>query len=406
MACHVQCAAEADEDGAPFNSTASSRIPGNTNACLQRYGVPAATADAIEECVDGPEGRALLTQSMKRTLATCGAHEPEPRIGCKSCSMYLEGQQVCVVDEGIVYNCTGLGTDTANWTAAVCAAARAKGYADVELPLVCRLAAQASMTAPQTAAWPTVHGHSYASTDPRASADFAIKYFGATLVRDDQPACAPAAATAAAAAAAPREVVVRLPQHGDFRGGGLELHFVSNPRKPAGSYDIAAHVAAMATLFGNLSDNSGHHWNQYFDNHLGFYARPSDTIVEELLRDGVPFFTGQSDGMYQSIYVAIPGTGHVVEVLGDFYLADLPPNHVRFSSTTQFCSPKRRRRRALAATHASHGPTVSASSARSNALDPNELGINYHNGDADLNKTTMAGTDPEASIASSSLCCD
>ena len=44
--------------------------------------------------------------------------------------------------------------------------------------------------------------------------------------------------------------------------------------------------------------------------------------------------------------------------------------------------------------------------AQYNALDPNELGINYHNGDADLNKTTMAGADPEASIASSSLCCD
>ena len=102
-----------------------------------------------------------------------------------------------------------------------------------------------------------------------------------------------------------------------------------------------------------------------------------------------------------------------MEVLGDFYLADLPPNHVRFSSTTQFCSPKRRRRRALAATHASHGPAASASAstnarynAQYNALDPNELGINYHNGDADLNKTTMAGADPEASIVSSSLCCD
>ena len=69
----------------------------------------------------------------------------------------------------------------------------------------------------------------------------------------------------------------------------------------------------MRALYGNLSDNRGHHWNQFFDSHLGFYARPSSDIARDLLRDGVPFFTGQSDGLYQSIYVEIPYTGHVVE---------------------------------------------------------------------------------------------
>ena len=85
-----------------------------------------------------------------------------------------------------------------------------------------------------------------------------------------------------------------LPSFPDFRGGGLRLRLVHNPRKPAGgAYDIAAHVAAMRTLYGNLSDNSGHHWNQFFDSHLGFYVPRSDLVVANFLADGVPFFTGQ-----------------------------------------------------------------------------------------------------------------
>ena len=101
-----------------------------------------------------------------------------------------------------------------------------------------------------------------------------------------------------------------------------------------------------------------------------------------MLRDGVPFFTGQSAGVYQSIYVAIPGTGHIVEVLGDWYLPALPPCHVRFSSVDQFCSPKRRRR-------------LRASAPPLPSLD---LGVAYSPGDADTNKTTMAGADPRAAI--------
>jgi hypothetical protein len=142
------------------------------------------------------------------------------------------------------------------------------------------------------AGWPRVHGHSYASLDPKASADFAIKYLGATLVSDHTPSCEHAGGTPP-----PREVSVRLPHHADYRGGGLLLRFVYNARKPGGAYDIAAHVAAMGILFGNLSSNTGHHWNQFFDSHLGFYAKPSSQIATELLRDEVPFFTGQSSGV-------------------------------------------------------------------------------------------------------------
>ena len=140
----------------------------------------------------------------------------------------------------------------------------------------------------------------------------------------------------------------------------------------------------MRALFGNLANNSGHHWNQFFDSHLGFYARPSDDIARDLLRDGVPFFTGQSSGVFQSIYVEIPGTGNVVEVLGNFLIDELPPNHVRFGSTDQFCSPKRKRRRLTASPDGGRVPS---------------LGVDYLPGDADLNKTTMAGAEPEVAIA-------
>jgi len=386
-------------NGRPFNSTASSLIPGNTNACLQRYGVPSATADAIEACVAGDQGKALLAESAARTHAMCGTHSDLPHIGCKSCSMYLDGQPVCVIDDATIYNCSAVDQgDSSAWTAAICAAAKAKGYPEAQLPLVCRLAARHSTTTPSSPRWPTVHGHSYASVDPKASADFAVKYFGAALVKDEQPVCMPGivGGLRGESGVPPREVVVRLPLHSDFRGGGLELRFVSNPRKAGGAYDIAAHVDAMARLYGNLSDNSGHHWNQFFDNHLGFYAHPSDQIATALLRDGVPFFTGQSGGLYQSVYVVIPGTGQVVEVLGNFMIDVLPRHHVRFSSTDQFCSPKRLRRRLGESNSGIHGGGGSSSSSSSSS---SSLGINYKNGDADLNKTTMAGADPEAAIA-------
>jgi len=185
---------------------------------------------------------------------------------------------------------------------------------------------------------------------------------------------------------------VRLPHHDDYRGGGLLLRFVTNPRKPGGAYDIAAHDAAMRLLFGDLSNNSGHHWNQFFDDHLGFYARSSSELAADLLRDGVPFFTGQSSGVYQSVYVVIPGTAHVVEVLGNWFLPHLPPHHVRFSSTDQFCSPKRRSLRAR------RGLRAPQSGAAATALI-NQLGVDYLPGGADLNKTTMAGAQPAAAIA-------
>ena len=155
-------------------------------------------------------------------------------------------------------NCTGLEDDTQRWIERICdSAVRDAGWAPTALPLACR----APRTMPVAdAGWPRVHGHAYASTDPKASADFAVKYFGATLLRDDAPRCA-----GPADARAPREVTVRLPHHADYRGGGLVLRFVSNPRKPGGAYDIARHAAAMRVLYGNLSVNTGHHWNQFFD---------------------------------------------------------------------------------------------------------------------------------------------
>ena len=77
----------------------------------------------------------------------------------------------------------------------------------------------------------------------------------------------------------------------------------------------------------------------------------------------------------------------MVEVLGNFVLPSLPPSHVRFSSTDQFCSPKRRRRAALAPSGGGGGVA---------GLAWDALGVDYSPGDADTNKTTMAGADPEA----------
>lgn len=130
----------------------------------------------------------------------------------------------------------------------------------------------------------------------------------------------------------------------------------------------------------------------------------------------VPFFTGQSSGVYQSIYVVLPATAHVVEILGDFYIDQLPPQHIRFSSTDQFCSPKRRKlvsalRTPLYVatdpspwldTEARAGPEGRGAAPLgppAPALAPHSLGVDRQPGDADLNKTTMAGADPEAAIA-------
>ena len=190
----------------------------------------------------------------------------------------------------------------------------------------------------------------------------------------------------------------------------------------------------MGVLYGDLSDNTGHHWNQFFDSHLyalrlehsgppactraltgphlcpacrrGFYGRPSSEIATDLLADGVPFFTGQSSGVYQSVYVVLPFTGHVVEVLGNWYLPNLPPKHVRFSSTDQFCSPKRRLRaeaprRRAGATDDTTAEIDAGTALRNGALSSgalNDLGVDYLPGDADLNKTTMSGADPYAAI--------
>jgi hypothetical protein len=103
------------------------------------------------------------------------------------------------------------------------------------------------------------------------------------------------------------------------------------------------------------------------------------SLLAALLHDEVPFFTTPSSGLYESLYVEIPGTGTVVEVLGDFVPARspvLPENHLRLSSTDQFCTPKRRRL----------------------SNDGFSLGVSYRAGDADINKTTMASADPDAGI--------
>jgi hypothetical protein len=120
----------------------------------------------------------------------------------------------------------------------------------------------------------------------------------------------------------------------------------------------------------------------------------------------VPFFTGLSGGLYESLYVVIPGTVSIVEILGDFTTpTPIPENHIRLSSTQQFCTPKRRlgeesalKRRRL---RQAEGQTEGAwghTEGLSFPLDPAALGVAYSAGDADINKTTIAGCDPTALV--------
>eukprot|EP00929_Paragymnodinium_shiwhaense_P063389 TRINITY_DN31666_c2_g1_i1.p1 TRINITY_DN31666_c2_g1~~TRINITY_DN31666_c2_g1_i1.p1 ORF type:complete len:671 (-),score=73.42 TRINITY_DN31666_c2_g1_i1:120-2045(-) len=343
-----------------FNHTVDSQIPGNTASCLQKLGVPEDTIDKIKRCSLGDEGKSMLQRSIRRTLETCGHHSEKPGQGCKSCSVFVDGKRTCVVDDGKFYNCTQLGSDVEAWVDHLCGIARRKATDTQVLPLRCRVAKKPEV-------W--IYGHAYASVDPEASAAFAERYFGAIRLKDTGRICGDGS----------REIEVLYPSFDDYRGGGLRVSFVHNPKKPGGQYDIAAFVKSMTVLYGNLSNNSGHHWNQFFDSHLGFYVPDVVGMVTAFMRDGVPFFTGLSSGLYESVYVAIPGTGKIVEVLGDYDTdAPLPANYIRFSSTQQFCTPKRR---------LSEGGSF---------MD--ELGVNYRSGDADINKTTFASADPDKAV--------
>ena len=93
------------------------------------------------------------------------------------------------------------------------------------------------------------------------------------------------------------------------------------------------------------------------------------------------------------------------QILGNWILPSLPTNHVRFSSTDQFCSPKRRRRSLFTGSQSTGSlPTAVPHGRESNfsyfGIPPaSDLGIDYMPGDADLNKTTMASADPHAAVA-------
>ena len=209
--------------------------------------------DDVHACVEGGEGRALMNASVARTLAACGHHSAR-RAAAAELLHVPRRRAACVVDGGEWYNCSVEPTADA-WVGEICR--RADGAPPRRVAAgPARVPARRGRV---DRAAPARVGHSYASLDPEASAAFVETYLGGAR-----------AATLAAArddgddggGGAPLEVETRLARFDDFRGGGLALRFVRNPRKPGGDYGVAELVASMRVAFGNLSDNrAGHQWN-------------------------------------------------------------------------------------------------------------------------------------------------
>jgi len=123
-----------------------------------------------------------------------------------------------------------------------------------------------------------VHKHTFASSDPVASADFAIRNLGGVNLKRPDHSC-------------PQSPGVRQPIVRDLtlNGSSVALHFVYNPNKSPGSTqmnatDIVRHVDKMRGKFGQTNV-----FDQFMDNHVGMVVRSLDPYVRLWRTNDVPF---------------------------------------------------------------------------------------------------------------------
>jgi len=91
-----------------------SKIPTNTDQCLKKIGATNDLIQKVHTCAEGSEGDQMMADSIKYTLARCG-HHPH----CRSCTMWMNGKQVCIHDDGKWYDCP-IGHTVDEWVKAIC----------------------------------------------------------------------------------------------------------------------------------------------------------------------------------------------------------------------------------------------------------------------------------------------
>eukprot|EP01061_Rhynchopus_euleeides_P029238 TRINITY_DN477_c1_g1_i1.p1 TRINITY_DN477_c1_g1~~TRINITY_DN477_c1_g1_i1.p1 ORF type:complete len:255 (+),score=70.68 TRINITY_DN477_c1_g1_i1:57-767(+) len=119
-------------------------VPQISRPCLETMNISANVINDIFTCADGQEGRNLMTANVRYTIGQCGHWHQDPAAGCRSCTMYLEGQLGCIHDIGRAgyYNCP-TGNTARAWIDSICQAYKYGKYYGQdfgnELPPACFL---------------------------------------------------------------------------------------------------------------------------------------------------------------------------------------------------------------------------------------------------------------------------
>lgn len=116
----VQFLGEVNED--------QSYIPRNTESSLRDVGTPERAIARVLSCASGEEGKALLVKSAKRADS----------LGIvRSCSMFLQEEEVCGTDDGKWLGCT-IDPNADAWISAICDAYLQLHGSSQRLPSKCR----------------------------------------------------------------------------------------------------------------------------------------------------------------------------------------------------------------------------------------------------------------------------
>jgi len=123
-----------------FRCVASSqgKIPSNTDDCLKSSGA-SDIIPKVASCSGGDEGKQLMRDSISYTLARCGHHP-----SCRSCTMWFQGKQACIEDDGKWYDCP-VGHTLDAWVKAICNA-----YTGSDKPDACPTPAPPTPAPPPT----------------------------------------------------------------------------------------------------------------------------------------------------------------------------------------------------------------------------------------------------------------